>query len=152
VAGGDARKTGTSGEGDRSSSCRGIVRGSGGFGAGFEPLLGTSPGLLRVKNGCAPVFLSNGMPGTSIEQNTPNPFSTSTRITYYVGKSDGPLTAVRLSLYDPLGKEVRRLCETDESPGAHVVILDASSLTAGVYTYRFDCGKRHEVRSLVVTK
>jgi hypothetical protein len=148
------------------------------FGNGFEPVIDTMPGLLRIKNECTPTFVSGRAPASSIEQNTPNPFFSRTRLTYYVGEDAGPTpahleggrneilqppaggpldgtraTIVRISLYNAVGQEVRRLVDDAVAPGAHSMDIDASSLPAsGIYSYSFDCANRHEVHRMVLAK
>ncbi len=56
----------------------------------------------------------------------------------------------RLVLYDVLGREVRVLFEGELRPGTHRVALDATSLPAGVYYYRWEAGAAAPTRALVL--
>ncbi len=59
----------------------------------------------------------------------PNPFNTSTTITYYMPVSG----SIRLRLYDILGRLIRTLAEGMETAGGHQITLNGSSLSSGTY-------------------
>jgi len=59
---------------------------------------------------------------------------------------------VSLRVYDVLGREVATLVNTDQSAGRYTVTIDASSLTSGVYYYRFSAGDFTDVKKLVLIK
>lgn len=78
----------------------------------------------------------NGQAPSSIAPASPNPVtSRSDLVTLrYAVRYMSPVT---LSVYDELGKEVKRLVETRQHPaGAYEVKFDASALASGTYTYR----------------
>jgi hypothetical protein len=72
----------------------------------------------------------------SLSQNYPNPFNPSTVIGFTVGTQNLASIAVRLAVYDLLGREVAVLVDGPMSAGSHSVTFDASTLTSGVYMYR----------------
>ncbi len=65
-------------------------------------------------------------------QNYPNPFNPSTTIQYQL--KDGGI--VKLSIYNVLGQEVKRLIDEPQRAGYNSVNLDAGSLSSGVYYVR----------------
>ncbi|MBR9974567.1 MAG: fibronectin type III domain-containing protein [Bacteroidetes bacterium] len=87
------------------------------------------------------------IPECILYQNYPNPVSTSTNIRFSLRTE----AAVRLSVYDPLGREVHTLIDTRLPAGEHVFPFNAAGLSAGAYLYRLQAlGQRLE-RILVVT-
>lgn len=65
-------------------------------------------------------------------QNYPNPFNPKTMIQY-----DLPSAArVELTVYDLLGRQVRRLVNAQQQPAIHRAEFDASGLSSGVYIYQ----------------
>jgi hypothetical protein len=64
-------------------------------------------------------------------QNYPNPFNPSTTISFATQET-GTAT---LKVLDILGREVVLVMNQRISPGQHRVVLDASSLAAGIYFY-----------------
>lgn len=69
-----------------------------------------------------------------LSQNYPNPFNAQTVIEFRVASSD----VVSLTVYDLLGREVRRLFEGEVAGGTtYSVRFDASDVAGSVYFYRF---------------
>ncbi len=68
---------------------------------------------------------------TELAQNYPNPFNPTTTISYQLSS----VSHVTLSVYDVLGREVKKLVDEDEIAGKHDVELDAPDLASGVYFY-----------------
>ncbi len=90
-----------------------------------------------------------GVPAVfALRQNYPNPFNPSTKISYDLPKD----AAVKLSVYDLLGREVAVLVDGPEAAGAHDVVFDAAGLTSGIYFYRIDAGEYSAARKLVIMK
>ena len=81
-----------------------------------------------------------------IFQNYPNPFNSGTRIEYHL-----PCNAVvNLTIYDLLGREVRRLVTETESAGLHYMQWDGldnsgRSVVSGMYFYRIEV-KENQLR------
>lgn len=61
-------------------------------------------------------------------------------------------TAVRLVVYNVLGREVARLVEGSLPAGPHRVVFDATSLPSGRYYYRLEAGSFTEARSMTLAK
>ncbi|MCH8494096.1 MAG: chitobiase/beta-hexosaminidase C-terminal domain-containing protein [Balneolales bacterium] len=70
----------------------------------------------------------------ALAQNFPNPFNPTTRISYDLPSE----SAVRLAVYDLLGRQVAVLVNERMSAGSHFVTFDAASLSSGVYMYRLE--------------
>jgi hypothetical protein len=90
----------------------------------------------------------------ALEQNFPNPFNPTTRIYYQVPKE----SAVELTVYDLLGREVRKLADGIQTAGFQEVEFDARGLASGVYVYRLSAraltgGEQyHAAKKLMVVK
>lgn len=72
-----------------------------------------------------------------LEQNSPNPFSNSTRISYTLGSG----SFVSLILFDLQGRKRINLVNGRQEKGSYSVQLDATGLSKGVYFYRLIAGK-----------
>lgn len=78
----------------------------------------------------------------------PNPFNSSTTITYVL-----PAVAdVKLAVYDLLGREVAVLENERKDGGTHEVKCDASDLPSGMYLYRLTAGNCIQTRKLILAK
>lgn len=91
--------------------------------------------VLGVKNADVPSVFS-------LSQNYPNPFNPTTTISYAVPMP----SAVRLTVFDLLAREVALLVNVRVDAGTHSVTFNVSNLASGVYFYRIDAtassGKR----------
>lgn len=72
----------------------------------------------------------------SLEQNFPNPFSTTTTIYYSVQKPN----LVSLKIYDQRGREVKTLISKEHGAGTYSIVMDSKSLPNGIYYYRLQVG------------
>jgi hypothetical protein len=63
---------------------------------------------------------------------SPNPFSETTTITYYL---EAP-SYIELKVYNSIGEEVALLLSDYQDRGSHSVILDGNNLSTGIYFYR----------------
>ena len=70
--------------------------------------------------------------GYLLEQNYPNPFNPTTVVRYQLPAA----SAVRLEVFDLLGRQVALLVDRQEGAGNHEVPFDARALASGVYEYR----------------
>jgi hypothetical protein len=84
----------------------------------------------------------------SLEQNYPNPFNPSTTIRYETSVSG----AVRLTVYDQLGREVAVLVNGYESAGRHSVTFEGGGFASGCYYYRLTAGDHTEQRVMVLLR
>jgi hypothetical protein len=65
-------------------------------------------------------------------KNFPNPFKSSTTISYQLPEEG----FVSLKIYDALGNEMASLVNSKQTAGSHIVDFNAKGLTSGVYSYR----------------
>ena len=101
----------------------------------FEPLAGTLPTEISLK------------------QNYPNPFNASTLIEFDLFRS----AQVDLSVYDLLGRRVRRLISTTLAYGSYQAYFDGTddgggALVSGVYFYRLQTGTAVLSRKMLLLK
>lgn len=68
----------------------------------------------------------------TLHQNYPNPFNPTTQIAFDVSTSG----AVKLQVFDVMGRLVSTLVDDVVSVGVHTVAFNASNLTSGMYIYR----------------
>ncbi|HEX2869452.1 MAG TPA: T9SS type A sorting domain-containing protein [Ignavibacteriales bacterium] len=78
----------------------------------------------------------------SLLQNYPDPFNSSTTISFSV-KQDGP---VRLSVYNILGSRVAVILEAYKTAGDYSIKYNGDNLPGGVYFYKLESG------GLILTK
>jgi len=75
------------------------------------------------------------VPGSfSLDQNYPNPFSSTTTIAYTL---EGP-GRVKIRIYDSGGRLVETLLDEQQSAGRHVATLDARDLAGGRYLFHLE--------------
>jgi len=83
-----------------------------------------------------------------LEQNYPNPFNRVTTIRFGLPASG----YVSVKLYDLLGKEVKTLFEGYKTAGFHELLVDAETLSPGLYWYRIQTPQHSVARQLVLIK
>ena len=81
-------------------------------------------------------------------QNYPNPFNPTTTIRYSVPTK----SFIKISVYNLLGKEIKKIVSEVKSPGLYEISFDGSRLTSGVYIYQFESGKYHESRKMILIR
>jgi hypothetical protein len=81
-------------------------------------------------------------------KNYPNPFNGTTTISFSVAV----VSHVVLSVYDILGREVRRIDLGIAEPGTHRAIFDGQSLASGVYLYTVEANQRVLTRTMHLVK
>lgn len=83
-----------------------------------------------------------------LEQNYPNPFTTSTRIKYNIFENSD----VTLRVTDILGKNVAILYSGSRSVGAYEVEWTPQGQTEGIYFVVLDTKKEHKVKKMLLVK
>jgi hypothetical protein len=83
-----------------------------------------------------------------ISQNYPNPFNNSTRITFAVTDNK----AVRLEVYDSIGRKVTTLIDQQLESGYHTIDFDASGLSSGIYFYRIITDELSTSKKMLLVK
>ena len=95
--------------------------------------------------------LNNNLPSEiNLEQNYPNPFSSTTNIKFSIKKP----AHVSLKIYDIVGREIATLVNEKLSPGAYHVTWNAvqsngSGSVSGTYFYRLVAGNNVAVRRMI---
>ncbi len=89
----------------------------------------------------------------ALHANYPNPFNSATRILYSLPR----LTAVRLEIFDHLGRRVRTLVHADQNPDDYSVTWDGRNdegevLPSGIYLYRLTAGEFMQARKMLFLK
>ena len=88
----------------------------------------------------------------SLYQNHPNPFNPKTVIGYNLGATGGSPLIVDLSIYNILGQKVATLVSERQPAGYHEVEFNGQDLSSGIYLFRIDAGKCHDVKKMVLLK
>ena len=83
-----------------------------------------------------------------LDQNFPNPFNPSTNIRYSIVKT----SKVTLRVFDILGREVKTLVNTIQSPGQYTVTFYANDLASGIYFYQINAGNFIATKKLMLLK
>jgi len=83
----------------------------------------------------------------------PNPFNATTRIRYNVPKD----TDVRITIYDILGREIRKLVNTTQDAGYQSVIWDSTdefgrSVGTGIYLYQIQAGDFSQTKKMLLLR
>ena len=67
-------------------------------------------------------------------QNYPNPFNPSTQISYQLASD----SKVSLKIFNIIGEEVKTLVSENQTAGKHLITLNGSDLSSGVYIYKIE--------------
>lgn len=84
----------------------------------------------------------------TLNSNFPNPFNSSTTISYSISKSSD----VSLKLYDINGRDVNTLVNFHQNPGTYTVKIDGSKLASGTYFVRLQAGEFSQTRKVVLLR
>ena len=87
-------------------------------------------------------------PPAVLLQNVPNPFHTSSVISYRIDVE----TEVTLHVYDVSGRRIRSLVEDVQGPGEYRISLAAADFPSGIYFYRLETGGRSLSRRMTVIR
>lgn len=83
-----------------------------------------------------------------VYDNYPNPFNPTTKISYVIGKPG----MVSIEIFDVLGRVIKTLVNDYKFPGSYIVEFDGSSLSSGIYFYRFKTGSINTVKKMMLIK
>lgn len=83
-------------------------------------------------------------------QNYPNPFSSTTTIPYDIKKE----TSVQVTIYDILGRVVKKIDAGQQAVGRYNILWDGSNnfgfrVANGIYFYKLDAGVESQVRKMI---
>ncbi len=89
----------------------------------------------------------------NLSQNYPNPFNPNTKIKFDLPHpSEGGAQAVKLVIYDLLGREISTLVNEKLSPGTYEADFDGSNFSSGVYFYRLKTDSYSETKRMMLVK
>jgi len=83
-----------------------------------------------------------------LNQNSPNPFYSSTLISYNLPMS----VFVTLKVFDFQGREIISLVNEHQNAGNHTIQFNASNLQSGIYFYKIEAGPYHDVKKFIILK
>ncbi len=113
---------------------------------------GTIDDTLRLQNQATGIGDDQGSLLTpesyNLSQNYPNPFNPKTIVRYQLPVA----SAVRLSVYDILGREVAVLVNEVKRPGTYSAEFDGSNCASGIYICRLTAGSFVQTRKLVLVR
>jgi hypothetical protein len=84
----------------------------------------------------------------ALNQNFPNPFNPSTKISFVIAN----LSFVTLDIFDMLGSNVATLISERKAAGSYSVDWNATDVPSGVYFYRLQTDKFTETKKLVLLR
>lgn len=88
--------------------------------------------LIKARAGLAVAQLQNTNSANVLYQNIPNPFSSTTVISFSLAESSN----VKLLVYNMLGQVVTTLADCNMNKGVHEIVFNASDLPDGTYYYK----------------
>ena len=88
-----------------------------------------------------------------LSQNYPNPFNPETSISFTITKD----TQVTLTIFDVLGREIRKLSDYNYQKGSHSVIWDGRDdlgnlVSNGIYLYQIQAGSFSQVKKMMLLR
>ncbi|MCB2205811.1 hypothetical protein KQI65_13790 [bacterium] len=86
--------------------------------------------------------------GFELETNIPNPFHSSTQISFNLLRMD----RIRLTLLNSVGEIVKVLAEGDRSPGRHMYTMNAGELVPGPYFIRLETTSGAQTRKILLLR
>jgi len=112
---------------------------------GSVEFLTTQFGTLEASYNSSHVFYPDQ---ARLLQNFPNPFNTSTIITYDLPS----VTQTTIKIYDILGREVSLLFDAIQDPGLHTVTWDAVGRASGVYIGVLSVAGKSSVKKMLLIR
>ncbi|MBI9072539.1 MAG: T9SS type A sorting domain-containing protein [Melioribacteraceae bacterium] len=83
-----------------------------------------------------------------LNQNYPNPFNPETRVSFSVSAN----SHVQISVFDTLGKKIKKLVDENKSPGNYNVTFNGSNLASGTYLIKMEADSFTETVKAVLVK
>ena len=83
-----------------------------------------------------------------LDGNYPNPFNSTTVISYQIPKTGN----VEIKLYNLLGKEIATIENEVKEEGFHEVKFNSGSIPSGVYYYKLQSNNQTEIKKMVLMK
>jgi hypothetical protein len=92
----------------------------------------------------------SGSGGIFLQQNYPNPFTSSSSIGFEITENHPDRT--RLKIYDISGKEIMTLVDEQLPPGAYSMEINAADIPGGVYFFRLTHGMTNMTKKMIIVK
>jgi photosystem II stability/assembly factor-like uncharacterized protein len=83
-----------------------------------------------------------------LEQNYPNPFNPTTIIRYSITER----SFIKITIYNTLGEEVRKLVAEEKPAGLYEINFNGSDLQSGIYFYSLESNKYTYTRKMILLK
>lgn len=120
------------------------------FDASYSPGVNTYRGFKFIypadPNG---IEHGNNSPFTfNLNQNYPNPFNPATMVKFSLDKA----AVTSLIIYDIKGSEIMNSFTGFLNPGSHVIKIDGSNLSSGIYIYKLISGEKSASRKMILIK
>jgi len=84
----------------------------------------------------------------TLAQNFPNPFNPSTTIKFSIPESG----VVKLTIYNPLGEEIKILVEEQREAGSYTELFEASEMNSGIYFYKLEVNDFIQIKKMILLK
>ncbi len=81
-------------------------------------------------------------------QNSPNPFSDSTTISFFLPEED----EVTFEIFNSNIETIKKIEDVEYPAGKNEIVFNAENLPAGIYFYRLKLGKFVDVKKMVITE
>jgi hypothetical protein len=81
-------------------------------------------------------------------QNSPNPFSDTTTISFYLPEED----EITFEFFNSNIETVKKIAEVDYPAGKNEIVFNAEDLEPGIYFYRLKVGKFVDVKKMIITE
>ncbi|MBT3209745.1 MAG: T9SS type A sorting domain-containing protein, partial [Bacteroidetes bacterium] len=82
----------------------------------------------------------------ALYQNTPNPFSETTKICFYVPKK----TDVEISVYNVLGEKIETFVSKSFATGNHSIKFNSKKYNSGTYFYKMTCPDFVDTKNMII--
>ncbi|MCP4634066.1 MAG: T9SS type A sorting domain-containing protein [candidate division Zixibacteria bacterium] len=99
-------------------------------------------------SGIEPVTGESILPFTFLNQNKPNPFNTSTSISFDLAQTGN----VKLGIYNLKGQVIETLIDNRIKAGRYIITWDASIYSSGIYFYRLSAGDKTFTKRMTLLK
>jgi hypothetical protein len=114
----------------------------------FETPLAEGTSLLEIPTIISSDENSDYLSNFLLEQNFPNPFNSSTVISFSVYESG----FINLQIYDVLGNTIATLVNEEKNPGNYRVTFNSPDLSSGMYFYKLTTASSSETKKMILIK
>ncbi len=116
---------------------------------GFAVVAADRPFSFRTEGTATPVETAPALPrDVALAQNYPNPFNPATTLAFALPEAG----AVRLEVFDVLGRRVAVLVDSVLPAGRHTAMWQAREASSGVYLYRLTAGSAVRTRRMLLVR